>query len=68
MNVRKQNFITSLAARARRMRQLAAEKPKPAQVKAALDFYRPAKENRIENDNLFEITGTTNKPVLKVAK
>jgi hypothetical protein len=41
MNVRKQNFMTSRAARARRMRQLAAKKPTPAEVEAALDLLRP---------------------------
>jgi hypothetical protein len=44
MNVRKQNFMISLAARARRMRQLASEKPKPTQVKAALAFYSPPRK------------------------
>lgn len=44
MTVRRQNFVTNESARARRMRQLAIEKPTPAAVKAALEFYRPAKE------------------------
>jgi hypothetical protein len=43
MSVRKQNFMNSLAARARRMREL-TKKPKPAQLEAASDFYQSAKE------------------------